>query len=218
MLYIRWFEADRVDAEFVRDVDHLVQRVERFVRDRGVDADAQRRVLARGRRLQAPQARRRALERALHAAGLVVHLVGAVDRDADVLEETLTRQLGERLGALVGDDRAVGREVAAGVLLLAEDLHDAKDVLAHENLAAGEADLQAGFFRKRAPQDLERQFLPPLAFDVQQRADVAELAVQIAPHRRLVDDPGGEAAGMAVLLAQEVFDAVCDYVAAIARQ
>ena len=68
-------EADRVDAELLGDVDHLVQRVERLVRDGGVDADAQRRVPALRRRLQPAQARGRALERALHAARLVVQLV-----------------------------------------------------------------------------------------------------------------------------------------------
>ena len=81
-------EADRVDAELLGDVDHAIERVERLVRDRGVDADAQRRVPAACGRLQPAQAGRRSLERALHAARLVVQLAGAVDRDADVLQES----------------------------------------------------------------------------------------------------------------------------------
>ena len=80
-------EADGVDAELLGDVDHLVERLEALVRDGRVDADAQRRVLAPRRRLQPAQPGAGPLERALQAARVVVQLAGAVDRDADVLQE-----------------------------------------------------------------------------------------------------------------------------------
>ena len=73
----------------------------------------------------------------------------AVDRDADVFEEALGREIRERLGALLRDDRAVGRQVAAGVALLAEEIEHGHDVLAHEDLAAGQADLEAVLLRER---------------------------------------------------------------------
>ena len=101
------------------------------------------------------------------------------------------RQIRQRVGALFGDDRAVGRQVAAGVALLAEEIQDGHDVLPHEDLAAGEADLEARVVGERAAQRVERQLLAPLAFEVEQVADVAELAVQVAPHRRFVDDAHG---------------------------
>ena len=107
------------------------------------------------------------------------------------------RELGERLGALLADDRPVGREVAAGVALLAEEIQHGHDVLAHEDLAAGQADLEAGLIGKGRAQRVDRQLLPPLALDVEQIADVAELAVQVAPHRRLVDDARRQAVGAA---------------------
>ena len=116
------------------------------------------------------------------------------------------RELGQRLGALLADDRAVGRQVAAGVALLAEEIQHGQDVLAHEDLAAGEADLQAWPVRKRAPQRVERQLLAPLALDVQQVADVAELAVQVAPHGRFVDGADRQPIGAARLLVQEALD------------
>ena len=78
-------QADRIDAEFFGDVDHLIERLEALVRDRGVDADTQRRLLAARRRLQPLQPRARPLERAFQAARRVVRSPGTVDRDADVL-------------------------------------------------------------------------------------------------------------------------------------
>ena len=94
-------EADRIDAQLLGDVHHLVERVETLVRDGRVDADPQRRVLALRRRLQPPQAVARALERAFQPARDVVQLAGAVDRDADVLEEARRREIGQRFGPLV---------------------------------------------------------------------------------------------------------------------
>src|SRR5205823_6441805 len=94
---------------------------------------------------------------------------------------------------------------------------DAEDVLAHEDLTAGEAHLEPGAIRKRAFERLERQFLAPLAFEVQQIADVAELAMQIAPHRRFVDDAGRQRAGASVFVAEEALDAALVAMAAIAR-
>ncbi len=58
-------------------------------------------------------------------------------------------------------------------------------------------------FGERALEHVERQFLAPFAFDIEQRADVAELAVQVAPHRRFVDDAGGQAARAAVARLEE---------------
>ncbi len=74
------------------DVDDLVERFEALLGDGRVDADAERRALLLRRGLQAAQAGGGALERAFHAARLVVQLARAVDRDADVLEESLLRE------------------------------------------------------------------------------------------------------------------------------
>ena len=172
------------------------------------------------RRLQPAQPGGRALERALHAARPVVHLAGAVDRHADVLQEPAAGQVGQRVGAFVADDRAVGRQVAADVALLAEDLHHAQDVLAHEDLAAGQADLQARPGRgRRARSVVERQsprrHSPSMFSRV---ADVAELAVQVAPHRRFVDHAGGQAAGLAVLRREEALDPAFVLLLAVPRQ
>ena len=56
--------------------------------------------------------------------------------------------------------------------------------------------------RERAPSTSSGSSCAPLAFDVQQVADVAELAVQVAPHRRLVDEAGGQAIGAPVFLSR----------------
>ena len=84
------------------------------------------------------------------AARPVVQLAGAVDRHRDVLQEALLSELGQRLGPLVGDDGAVGRQVAAGVALLAEEIEDPEDVLPHEDLAAREAHLEPRLVGERA--------------------------------------------------------------------
>ena len=81
-------EADRIDAQLAGDVHHLIERVQAFVRHRRVDADAQRRALPPPRVLQPPQPLARAIEGALEPAGEVVQLARAVDRDADVFEES----------------------------------------------------------------------------------------------------------------------------------
>jgi hypothetical protein len=173
-------EANRVDAQFFGDVHHLVQRLERswatvvLMLTRRARASRASRSSRRGRSNApfTPRARRNR----------------AVDRDADVFEKTLAGELGHRVGALGRDDRAVGREVPADVALLAEDIHHRQDVLAHEDLAAGEADLQPAVVGKGAGQRVDRQLLTPLALDVQEIADVAELAVQVAPHGRFIHD------------------------------
>ena len=120
-------------------------------------------------------------------------------------QEAEARELGERVGALVADDRPVGRQVAAGVALLAEDIEHAQDVLAHEDLAAGQVDLQVAF-REGAAQGVERQLLAPLAFDVQQVADVAELARQVAAHGGLVDEARRQRIGAAGAVLDEAAD------------
>jgi len=111
--------------------------------------------------------------------------------------ERMVREICEVLESLTAQDPLV---------LVLEDLHHAQDVLAHEDLAAGEADFQAVPIRERALEEVNRQLLAPLALDVEQVADVAELALQIAAHRRFVHEAGGQTAGMAVTLRQEVFD------------
>src|SRR6185312_5168654 len=57
---------------------------------------------------------------------------------------------------------------------------------------ASEADLQSWIVGKCLLQRLEGHLLAPFPFDVQQVADIAELAVQVAPHRRFVDRPHGQ--------------------------
>ena len=59
-----------------------------------------------------------------------------------------------------------------------------------------------------ALQGFERHLLAPLAFDIQQVADVAELALQVAAHRRFVHDAGGQGSGVSVLFLDEFFDPV----------
>ena len=144
-----------------------------------------------------------ALERALQPARHVVYLARTVNRDADVLQEPGRREIGQRLGPLVVDDRAVRRQVAAGVALFAEEIEDGHDVLPHEDLAAGEADLEAGVVGERLAQRVERHLLAPFPFDIQQVADVAELAVQVAPHRRFVDGAHRQPIGAPGLLLDE---------------
>ena len=122
-----------------------------------------------------------------------------------MVEEPETRELGEGVCTLVVDDCAVGREVAAGVALLAEEIQHAQDVLAHEDLAAGQVDLQVTL-GERALQCVEGQLLAPLALDVQEIADVAELALQIAAHGRLVDEAHGQPIGAAGPVAKEAAD------------
>jgi hypothetical protein len=73
-----------------------------------------------------------------HAARAIMHFAGTVNGHADVFQESLRGQVGQRFGALGTDDRAVGREIPADVSLAAEDFHHVKDVLAHEDLAAGQ--------------------------------------------------------------------------------
>ena len=63
-----------------------------------------------------------------------------------------------------------------------------------------------GLIGERLAQRVERQLLAPLAFDVQQVADVAELAVQVAPHRRFVDGAHRQPIGAAGLLVEEPLD------------
>ena len=65
-------------------------------------------------------------------------------------------------------------------------------------------------------QRVERQLLAPLALDVQQVADVAELAVQVAPHRRFVDGAHRQAVGAAGLLVEEALDPLLVAAAAVA--
>src|SRR5437870_3488549 len=148
--------------------------------------------------LQSPKTGGRSLERAFHAAGVVMQLAWSVDGDADVFEKTGAREIGKRVGALFVDDGAVCRQISADVAFAAKHLHDVENVFAHEDLAAGEADLDAGRLRKRAPQNVDRQLLPPFTLEVQQVADVAELTLQIAPHRRFVDDAARQTACMTV--------------------
>ncbi len=161
-------------------------------------------------RLAASWSRRRpgagALERALQPARRVVHLARAVNRDADVLEKAGCGEVRKRFGAFLGDDGAVGGQVAAGVALLVEEIEHGHDVLAHEDLAAGQADLEPGLVRERAARGTRAQLLPPLAFDVEQVADVAELAVQVAPHGRFVDSADRQAIGPPGLLGEEPLD------------
>jgi hypothetical protein len=130
----------------------------------------------------------------------------------------LLARLGQRLGAFGTDDRPVRREVSAHITFFPERLHDAQDVLAHEDFAAGHADLQAFLIRKRALQRFERHLLPPLALDVEQVAHVAELALQIAAHRRFVHDAGGQSSGVPVLFLDELFDSVLVPMFSILRQ
>jgi hypothetical protein len=104
-----------------------------------------------------------------------------------VLQKPAGGEVGEGLGALRSDDRAVGREVAAGITLVAKEIEDGHDVLPHEDLSARETHLEIGRIGKRLAQRVERHLLAPLSFDIEQVADVAELAVQVAPHRGLVD-------------------------------
>ena len=163
-------------------------------------------LLAPRRRLQPAQPGARALERALQAARGVVQLAGPSIETLMCLRKPGRREIGQRFGPLFGDDRAVGRQVAAGVALLAEEIEHGHDVLPHEDLAAGQADLEAGVVGERAAQRVERQLLAPLALDVQQVADVAELAVQVAPHRRFVDDALRQPIGAAGLLVDEPAD------------
>ena len=94
----------------------LVERVERLVGDGRVDADAQRRVppAAAACSRRSPAAVRSKVPCTPRA--LVVQVARAVNRHADVLEEPPARgERRQRVGALVGDDRPVGREVAADV-------------------------------------------------------------------------------------------------------
>ena len=63
-----------------------------------------------------------------------------------------------------------------------------------------------GSIRKCRPQRLEAQLLAPLTFDVQQIADVAELAVQIAPHGRFVDGAHGKPVRSTSLFIDEATD------------
>ena len=53
---------------------------------------------------------------------------------------------------------------------------------------------------------VERQLLAPLPLDVQQVADVAELAVQVAPHGGFVDRAHGQPIGAPGLLVEEPLD------------
>ena len=53
------------------------------------------------------------------------------------------RQIRKGVGALFVDDRAVRRQIAAGVALASEEIQHGHDVLAHENLTAGETDLES---------------------------------------------------------------------------
>ena len=200
-------QPDRIHAELLGDLDHLVERVEALVRDGRVDADPQRRVLAAGRRLQPREPLAGPLERPLQAARDVVHLARTVNRDADVLEEPGRREIRQGLGPLLADDGPVRRQIAAGVALLAEEIQDGHDVLPHEDLAAGEVHLEPGTVGERLAQRVEGHLLAPLALDVQQVADVAELAVQVAPHRRFVDGAHREPIGATGPLLDEALDA-----------
>ena len=76
---------------------------------------------------------------------------------------------------------------------------------------------KSGRVGERAAQRVERHLLAPLALDVQQVADVAELAVQVAPHRRFVDGAHRQAIGAAGLLVEESLNALLVAHAAIAR-
>ncbi len=201
-------QADGVDAKLTRHVDHLVERLEALLRDGGVDADAKRCVLAPRRVLQATKPGTGALERAGQPARPIVQLAGAVDRHADVLQEARRRQIGQRFGPFLVDDRPVRRQVAARVPLLLEEVQHRHDVLAHEDLAAGEADLEPGLIREGLPQPLDRHLLAPLAFDVEEVDDVAELAVQVAPHGGFVDGANRQPVGAAILVAKKASDPV----------
>ena len=128
------------------------------------------------------------------------------------------RQIGERFGALRVDDRAVGRQITADVALVLERFHHVQDVLAHEDLAAGQAHLQSVVIREGPLERLERQFLAPLAVDVQQRAHVAELTGQIAPHGGFIDHALRQASGLTVPIADELLDQAFVAVLAVAGQ
>jgi hypothetical protein len=69
-----------------------------------------------------------------------------------------------------------------------------------------------------ASERLDRQLLPPFTLQVQQVADVAELAMQVAPHRRFVDEAGRQPPRPSVLVAQESLDALFVLPPAIARK
>ena len=194
-----------------------MRRLEALVRHRGVDADAQGRLLAACRLLQPLKSRTGPLERALQAARLVVHLAGAVDRYADVLEKPGGREIRQRFRPLVADDCPVGRQVAAGIPLFAKEIEDGHDVLPHEDLSARQTHLETGIVRERLTQRVERHLPAPLAFDVQQVADVAELAVQVAPHRGFVHSSHGQPIRAARLLVDETADAPLVASAAISR-
>ena len=66
-------------------------------------------------------------------------------------------------------------------------------------------------------QGVERQFLTPFTFEVQKVADVAELAVQVAPHRRLVNRAGRQSIGSPGALGQETLNPALVLKTAIAR-
>ena len=143
----------------------------------------------------------------LHASGGVVQFARAVDRDADVPEETGQRQIGERGGPALRDGRSVRREVAAGVALLPEQVEHLLDVLPHEHLAARQADLQPFPSGNAVRSASSGQLLAPLALEVEQVADVAELALQVAAHRRFVDDAVWQTTGHAGPFAEKARDA-----------
>ena len=73
-------------------------------------------------------------------------------------------------------------------------------------------------FREGAAQGVERQLLAPLAFDVQQIADVAELARQVAPHGRFVDEADRQRHRRGPCRPCEKRPTVCSYCAAAIRR
>src|SRR5262249_60604026 len=103
-----------------------------------------------------------------------------------------TAEAARRVALFVVDAGAVGGEMPARVTLLAEEIEDGHDVLPHEDLSASQTHLKAWIVRESLPQRFERHLLAPLPLDVQEIPDVAELAVQVAPHGRLVDCPHGQ--------------------------
>ena len=192
-------QPDGVDAEVPGHVDHAVERLDAVLRHGRVDADAQRGAGPSGGVLQP-------LESLRPCAGTCPAAPRA--RSCTSGGPSIDTLMCFRKPVVASCASAAARSSVMAVPLVVrypqtyplprKSSSVVQDVLPDEDLASGQADLEAGLLRERPLQHVERQFFAPLALDVQQGADIAELAVQIAPHGRLVDDSGRQRIGPAV--------------------
>ena len=92
-----------------------------------------------------------------------MNILRTVDRDTDVFQKPRFRECRERIRSLIVDDRAVCREIAAGVALVLEEIEDIKNVLSHKDLTTCQINLKSYFVWKCGLKCVERQLFAPLS-------------------------------------------------------